>query len=452
MWYGMVMNGEDDQGTARTVAAPRGRRSRRRPGRIKLRVLSGPQAGAEYATDRKRIRVGRSHAADITIEDESVSGQHFDLRITPRGVEVIDLASTNGTTLFGRQIGRVFIQPGDTLTAGSCEILLLGVDEIEVDEVDELRDDGLLGNSDVMRELFAMIDRLGDTRLSVLVTGETGTGKDLVAQALHRRSARRQGPLVVLDCGALASGLAESILYGHARGAFTDAREDRPGVFEHASGGTLFLDEVGEIPLALQVKLLGVLSRGEVTRIGEHHPRKVDVRVIAATFRDLRAMIQRGAFREDLYFRFAQTVLEVPPLRERGEDIERIARAFLDRIVDRDGIPRVFAAETLAELRRYPWPGNVRELGNVIDRAGALCEDGTIWPRDLGIDRLGPAPTVLQLEELVRAGSYVAMHEALDRVVLPKILGEAGSLRKAADMLGIGRKRFTTRLHKLRLY
>lgn len=445
------MDGEDPERTARTVATPRPR-SRRRPGRVKLRVLSGPRASAEYATDRKRVRVGRSRTADIIIEDESVSGLHFDLRITPRGVEVIDLGSTNGTSLFGREIGRAFILPGDTIVAGSCEIQLVGVDEIDVDELDELRHDGLLGTSDVMCELFAMIARLSDTRLSVLVTGETGTGKDLVAQALHRRSSRHRGPFVVLDCAALSTTIAESILYGHAKGVNADAEEHRPGVFEQASGGTLYLDRVAEIPLGLQAKVLGVLERGEVRRIGEERARAVDVRVVAATHQDLRAMVQRGAFREDLYFRLAQAVLEVPPLRERGDDVERIARAFLDRIEARDGLARTFTAEALAELRRHPWPGNVRELGNAIDRAAALCDGGVIQGEDLGLDRAGPVPKGVRLEDLVASGTYTAIHDAVDRFLLPKALEQAGSLRKAADMLGIGRKRFTSRMQKLRLY
>jgi DNA-binding NtrC family response regulator len=429
------MDGQDDQRTARTVATPRPR-SRRRPGRIKLRVLSGPQAGVEYATDRKRIRIGRSRTADLTIDDESVSGLHLDLRLTPRGVEVIDLESTNGTTLFGRQIGRACILPGDSIVAGTCGIQLLGVDDIDVDELDELRHDA----------------KLSDTRLSVLVTGETGTGKELVSLALHRRSSRRHAPFVVLDCSALSSPLAESILHGHVKGVFADALAHRAGVFEQANGGTLLLDRVGEIPLALQVRLLEVLSRGQVTRIGAHRSRPVDVRVVAATHQDLRAMVQRGTFREDLYFRLAQVVLDVPPLRERGDDIERIARVFLDRIVARNGRPRTFAPEALALLRRHPWPGNVRELSNAIDRAAALCDDGVIQPDDFGLDRVGPAHKGVQLEDLVRSRSYAAIHEAVDRFVLPRALEQAGSLRKAAAMLGIGRKRLTTLLQNLRLY
>lgn len=448
---GYTMVDEDEQRTARTIATPRPR-SRRRPGRIKLRVSTGPRAGTEYVTDRKRIRVGRSRTADVTIDDESVSGLHLDLRVTPRGVEVIDLGSTNGTSLFGRQIGRAFILPGDSILAGTCEIQLLGIDDIDVDELDELRHDGLLGTSDVMRELFATIDKLSDTRLSVLLTGETGTGKDLVSQALHRRSSRRNGPFVVLDCAALSSTLAESILYGHVKGVSTDALEDRPGVFEQANGGTLILDRVEEIPVTLQVKLLGVSSQGEVTRIGAHRSCQVDVRVVAATHRDLRAMVQRGTFREDLYFRLAQAVLEVPPLRERGDDVERIARELLDRIVARDGMPRTFAPEALALLRRHAWPGNVRELSNAIDRAAALCDDGVIWPDDFGLDRVGPAPKGVQLDDLMKSKSYAAIHEAVDRILLPTALEQGGSLRKAADMLGIGRKRLTTLLQKLRLY
>lgn len=435
------MDGGDDQCTARTAVTPQSR-SRRRPGRVKLRVLSGSRAGTEYVVDRTRVRVGRSRTADVTIDDDSVSGLHFDLRLTPRGIEVVDLGSTNGTSLFDRQIGRAVILPGDTIAAGSCKIQLVGVDDIDVDELDELRDDGLVGASDVMRELFATTDKLSGTRLSVLVCGETGTGKDLIARALHRRSARGGGPFVVLDCAALSSPLADSIIYGHVQGAFTDAGEDRPGAFEQADGGTLLLDEIGELSLALQGKLLGALSRGEVTRVGDHRARTVDVRVVATTHRDLREMIQRGAFREDLYFRLAQAVLEVPPLRERGDDVERIARVFLTRMEERDGVRRRLAPEALALLREHRWSGNVRELSNALDRGAALSDDGTIRPDDLALDlheRVPRSTSLHMLVGLVGLDSYSAIHDAIDRVLLPKKLEQAGSLRKTAEMLGISR-------------
>jgi transcriptional regulator with AAA-type ATPase domain len=450
LWYAWSMGGDEKEGTDRTVSGSAAHHSRRRPRRIKLRVLNGPQAGAEYALDRKHVRVGRSRTADVTIEDESVSGQHFDLRITAEGIEVTDLGSTNGTSLFGRRIRSVFILPGDVVLAGACSIQLVGVDEIAVDEVDELRDDGLVGGSEVMREIFATIDKLGNTPLSVLVTGEMGTGKSLVAQAIHRRSSRRGRPFVVLDGAALTTALADPLLYGCAKGANPDADEDRPGVFEQADGGTVFIDEIGEIPRSHQLKILRVISRGEVIRVGEHRPRPVSMRVLASTVRDLRSMIQLGAFREDLYFRLAQSVVELPPLRERGDDVEHLARVFLERLKSRDGVPRALAPDTLAALRCHPWPGNVRELAIVMERAAALCEGGVIQPNHLALDR-GAGPRDVRLAEVMRAGSYVAMHLEFDRLILPRILEEAGSLRQAAKVLRIGRKKLTSRLVDLGL-
>jgi len=217
--------------------------------------------GAEKRIDRKKIRVGRSKSADMFIDHQSLSGLHFELRLGPKGVELFDLASKNGTMLLGRRVFHCYVHPGDTIVAGDCRIELVEVDDIEVEQRTEAREDGLLGVSDPMLEAFALLDKVARRDMHVLILGETGTGKELFSRALHRRSRRGEGPFIVLNCGALAPTLAESALFGHRRGAFTGADRDRPGVFEHANGGFLLLDEIGELPLELQVKLLLALDR-----------------------------------------------------------------------------------------------------------------------------------------------------------------------------------------------
>ncbi|MBA3502993.1 MAG: sigma-54-dependent Fis family transcriptional regulator, partial [Deltaproteobacteria bacterium] len=228
----------------------------------------------------------------------------------------------------------------------------------------------LVGESLAMREVFAVLERIAGSDATLLVEGETGTGKELVARAVHEASARRRGPFVAVDCGALPENLLESELFGHVRGAFTGAVRDRVGAFETASGGTIFLDELGELPLDLQTRLLGVLERRRVTPLGGETPRPIDVRVVAATNRDLRAQVNQGSFREDLYFRLAVVTVEMPALRARRQDIRIYVERFLDELGARGTF--TFDEDTLDRLERNPWRGNVRELRNVIERASAL--------------------------------------------------------------------------------
>ena len=436
----------------RTVRNDERPRYARRPGRIKLRVLDGPDKGSEQVIDRTRVRVGRSRSADVRLEHPSLSGLHFELKLNRQGVELMDLGSKNGTTLLGRRTFHTHVHPGDVILAGDCRIELVEVGDIEVEYRAEAHEDGLLGVSGVMREAFAILGKIAPRDMPVLVTGETGTGKELFARALHRRSRRSGGPLIVLDCGALAPTLAEAALFGHCRGAFTGADEDRPGVFEHANGGTLFIDELGELPLELQVKLLRALDRQEVTRIGEGVPRRFDVRVISATHRDLRMMVDEGEFREDLYFRLAHVSIELPTLRERGpEDILHLARSFLNEIIERDGISVTLGSDAISALTKHRWPGNVRELRVVIERAAALCEGPAIRKKDLVLNR--HAPRITLLDELLRYGSLKATHNEVDRIIIARALEETGgNISKAARRLDVGRKALTNRAQELGLY
>lgn len=261
--------------------------------------------------------------------------------------------------------------PADTVKTSSCDNSDLGI----------------IGSSPGMLTLFDKIRKVAPTDSNVLIQGESGTGKELVARALHRLSKRAQEPIISVNCAAIPESLIESELFGHEKGAFTGADRARAGLVEAAHGGTLFLDEIGELPLEAQARLLRVLQEGEIRRVGSVQSQKVDIRLIAATHRDLKSLSQSGLFREDLYYRLHVIALNLPALRERGDDIIEIAKALLEQQrlrLDRE--PMKFSKQTLTTLEKYPWPGNVRELENAIERAVILCEGTEINTELLGID------------------------------------------------------------------
>ncbi|RMG59691.1 MAG: sigma-54-dependent Fis family transcriptional regulator [Deltaproteobacteria bacterium] len=301
--------------------------------------------------------------------------------------------------------------------------------------------EGMVGRSPAMREVFALIERVRDHSVTVLVQGETGTGKELVARSLHFGSTRREGPFVPVNCAAIPENLLEAELFGYRKGAFTDARETRRGLIEEADRGTLFLDEIGDLPLSMQAKILRVLQEGEVRRIGETENRKVDVRVIAATSRNLQEEVKRGNFREDLFYRINRVVISLPPLRERREDIPLLVARFLQEIGEETGksVDSV-DEEGMKILLSHSWPGNVRELKNVIERALLLCDEPVIPGRlisevisgkeeegDPALINLDPSKT--SLKEVVRQVEKIMIERAL------RLTG--GSRPKAAKLLGI---------------
>jgi DNA-binding NtrC family response regulator len=356
--------------------------------RVMLRVTGGPDRGAQIQVARPRITVGRSAVNDLVLTDTSVSGTHLQITLgDKRGILLRDLDSTNGSTVNGLRVREAYIEPGTTISLGKTDILFLSADEVEVPLSGQDHFGALWGVSPAMREVFAVLEKVAPTDMSVLIGGETGTGKELVARALHDESSRATQPFVVLDCGSLPRELAEAAILGHRKGSFTGAISDRAGAFEEANGGTLFLDEVGELPLDLQPKLLRVLDRREVQRIGESQVRKIDVRIVAATHRDLRQMVGAGLFREDLYFRLTVMNVELPPLRERGDDILLVAQKFLEDFARIHGQAPVLNDEAKQVLLAEPWPGNVRQLKNTIERAAYLARNAIIEPADLHLGR-----------------------------------------------------------------
>src|SRR5690606_28613885 len=364
-----------------------------------------------------------------------------------------DRDSTNGCWLHGCRVFHARLHAGDTFRAGDRHFAIIDIGNVEVAATIAGRCRALQGSSVVMRELFATLDALSLTPLDILILGETGTGKELTARTIHQLSERRAKPFITLDCSAIAASLADATMFGFRKGAFTGADRDQPGVFEEAHGGTLFLDEIGELPLELQVKLLRVLERRELTRLGEPAKvRSVDIRVVAATHRNLRNEVAEGRFREDLFYRLARGMVEMPPLRERGDDIVELAELFLVRLRNDFGVDVSLDNAARELLRRHPWPGNVRELRNCIEQGAHLKRSGTLTPANLRLG--GHATKGHVVTELVNlANSYEDAHVALDRVLLSRVLDDSGgNLSEAARRLGISRPTLRAKLRAAQLY
>jgi len=306
--------------------------------------------------------------------------------------------------------------------------------------------DGLVGRSAAMQPLLGRIGRVAASGAPVLITGETGTGKEVVAQAVHRASGR--GPFVPINCSAIPANLLESELFGHVRGAFTGADHDKAGLFERADGGTLFLDEIAEMPLALQPRLLRVLQFGELRRIGELQHRSVDVRIVAATHRDLPERVRSGQFREDLFFRINVLRLDVPPLRDRLDDIPSLAEHFLAEAAARDARSAArISPEALGALLLHSWPGNVRELANVVERASIFADGSEIRLDDLPEEIRGPLPAAARVPPLHLAAQQGLTLEALERAYILEVLRRSGGNRsRAAELLGLPRRTLYRRL------
>jgi DNA-binding NtrC family response regulator len=322
------------------------------------------------------IRVGKADENDVVVENETVSRTHFEIVRDGKGYLLRDLKSTNGTFLDGAEIKEAYIRAGSVIAAGAAEFKFTPFEErIEILPSDKEVLGEMVGKSTQMREIFGLVERIAPTDATVLIEGETGTGKDMIARTVHQLSHRKDGPFVVVDCGAVAGTLIESELFGHEKGSFTGATATRQGAFELASGGTVFLDELGELALDLQPRLLRVLEQRELRRVGGSKVIKVDLRIIAATRKDLRSEVEKGKFREDLFFRLNVVPIVAPSLRDRREDIPLLLETFLKQLAPGPrGAPEI-SPDTLAALQGHDWPGNVRELRNVMERAMALGTD-----------------------------------------------------------------------------
>ncbi len=386
----------------------------------------------EFPDDRE-VSIGRAPECDVSLDDPKLSRRHAVIRGGER-LTVRDLGSSNGTRVGGRRLRPDAAEPlelGEMVSVGSTLLV--------VRERRALRSEPGDPAQGTLAALAATMDRVAASDINVLILGETGSGKEVVARQLHRRSPRSAEPLICINCAALSGTLLESELFGHERGAFTGAAQSKVGLLEAAGRGTVFFDEVGEIPSHLQAKLLRAIEEREVVRVGAVKPRAIHARFLAATNRDLEAEHARGAFRADLFFRLSTFTLTVPPLRARKEEVGPLARAFAASAAVRAGrrVPPHLPEETLALLQAHDWPGNVRELRNAVERALVLCDDA-ILPE--------------HLPEKVRGARSLAAADAgtSERSrILAALEACAGNQTRAAKLLGISRRTLVTRLGDL---
>jgi DNA-binding NtrC family response regulator len=355
--------------------------------RCMLQSVDDPSV--EWTFEKEEIRIGSMDDNDVVLGDDTVSRYHCRIVQDDTGYVLIDNSSTNGTFINKVRIREGFLKPGCIINAGQSQLTFNAKEEeVQIVPSRATRCGALIGGNAKMREIYSIIEKIAPTATTVVIDGETGTGKEVVAQSIHMLSPRSKGELVVFDCGAVPPNLIESELFGHEKGSFTGAMMTRTGLFEQADGGTLFLDELGELPLDLQPKLLRVLEQREVRRVGGAKSNKVDVRIIAATNRDLETEVRAGRFRQDLFYRLSVVRLHLPSLRDRTDDVPVLVQHFLENgVYNRgpSGQPRVRAVsrEAMTALQNYPWPGNVRELVNVVERAVSFCTSGSIELSDL---------------------------------------------------------------------
>jgi len=405
--------------------------------KLRVRIDGGPDAGASCAPDDgARLAVGTADDNALVVHDPAVSRYHLELHRTPQGVEVIDLGSRNGTWVGGVRVTRATVPAGTQLRLGDTTLTVedAGSTVAPPAATDVPRSTDLVGESDAIREVARLVHRVARVDSSVLIQGETGTGKEVVARAIHEASPRRERELVVVDCGSLPASLIASILFGHEKGAFTGADQRRAGAFERANGGTVLLDEIGELPLEVQPALLGVLERREFTRVGGSQSIAVDVRVLAATHRDLRAEVNAGRFRADLYYRLAVAKILIPPLRERPEDIEALVAHFVQRLT---GVAELGPlAPALDQLRAHTWTGNVRELRNVVEAALVMGEldlgagDGT----GRTAQPLAASPAQVQSYRDARAAALARFEADYLRTLIDRAGGNASEAARIARM------------------
>jgi DNA-binding NtrC family response regulator len=396
---------------------------------VEATVIEGPDAGKHASARSEKLTVGSARDNDLALSDETVSRYHVELSGTSEGIRVHDPGSTNGTWVGAVRVQSGVVPPSSILKLGKTTLRLGQGEPLTLALHKEQELAGLRGQSPLMRRLMVQLQRAAGRDVSVLLVGESGTGKELCARALHDLGPRRDKPFVTLDCGALSPTLIASELFGHEKGAFTGADRARTGAFDDADGGTLFLDEIGELPPALQTTLLGVLERGRFKRVGGRTEIAVDVRVVSATNRDLRAEVNAGSFRLDLYYRLAVVCLTVPPLRDRPDDVPLLVEHFL-RECGHDGtVEEVVAPATLQSWMQHRWPGNVRELRNLVEATLAMGEPP---PLDASPSTMSGDPFAALVTLGYKQARAKLLHEFEERYLTDLLQRAGGNVSKAA--------------------
>jgi DNA-binding NtrC family response regulator len=408
---------------------------------LRVEVVDGPDRG-KHVVGGDLVSVGTARDNALAIADFTVSRYHLDVSVRPGGILVTDLGSTNGTYIGAVRIERAIVPPGTLVTLGGTAIRFDDAVRRAVPAPGKRELAGMIAVSPAMTRLFGDIERVAASPTAVLIVGESGTGKERVAEALHARSARAGEPLVTIDCGALSSSLLASELFGHERGAFTGADRTHRGAFERAGAGTVFLDEIGELPAADQSALLGVLERKRFRRVGGSADLELEARVIAATNRDLRAEVNNGRFRQDLYHRLAVVVLRLAPLRERREDIPLLIEHFARELGAAGAVEALFGADQLARWAKHPWPGNIRELRNAVEAALVV-----------GPQPLGDAPSPISASPDEPLGPYKDQRAAVvrdfERSYLGRLMAQAGgNVSHAARIARMDRSHLIDLLHR----
>jgi transcriptional regulator with GAF, ATPase, and Fis domain len=339
--------------------------------KTKLLIISGPLQGREFVVNHDTFTIGSGTHNNLTIDDSTVSKRHCEIVVEETGYQIRDLQSTNGTLVQGVRVSSAHLAPGSEIQLGKSRIVFCPLQDSSDIPLSSSESFGkMIGRSIPMRRIFYLAETYAPSDATIMITGETGTGKEVLAEEIHNFSNRKQKPFIVIDCAAISKELIESELFGHVKGAFTGANADRQGAFELADGGTVFLDEIGDLSPDLQPKLLRVLEKREIRRVGCNKVRKIDVRIICATNRNLSQEVNEGRFREDLFYRLSVVHLELPALRRRRDDIPLLVKQFITLIHGAPALQHIADFDrTMDVLKRHEWPGNVRELRNLIELA-----------------------------------------------------------------------------------
>ncbi|PTL80443.1 sigma 54-interacting transcriptional regulator [Vitiosangium sp. GDMCC 1.1324] len=426
---------------SRTALQPRDSTSRWQPAQVRIKQ-GADETVHKLGSDTDSFTVGKDPSCDLVVQDPFISGRH--LKVTRRDghFHVVDTNSTNGTWMGSVRVYEVQVGLPTTLRLGETDLILEPVTPTRKD----LSFHGIIGGDPSVRQLNELIERVAPSSAAVAILGESGTGKELVARAIHECSQRGDKPFIPVNCAAISKELIESELFGHEKGSFTGATNARKGAFEEADGGTLFLDEIGELPLDLQAKLLRALESGEIKRVGASRPTHVDVRVVAATNRDLLSAAREGRFREDLYYRLCVVPLHLPPLRNRRGDILSLAEHFLRTYSPRGQTVRL-TPTAVDRLQQHTWPGNIRELRNVVHRALLLRKGPNIEPTDISFDQEVNRETGVAVPELPPGMTLEQMLLKLERQIVEAALRRYNNNReRVARELGVARSTLFKRL------